>query len=313
MIRLLTIFIFIFFASFLVAQEVNTAETKKAEPAKVNPDGKKPVRDPWVGNILIDNQTTLQSAKGTFEYSIYHRFTGLGNGIEDFFGIYGASNIRLGINYGLTDKISIGFGTEKEKQYQEFTTKIKLLTQNRDNSIPISISFYGNACINGAVTSKLGSNFKHIDRLSYFSELLISRKFNDNCSFQIGASFSHFNKVASTQIITEDDTSITTTYKGIYQNQAIGISALGRYKIINDISFIAAFEQGFYLNPLEIQQMKPKPNLAFGFEKGTSTHSFQLFLTSARGIVQQHNYVMNQFDFNYIDNMLIGFNVTINL
>lgn len=295
--------------SLLNAQETKTAEA----PKPANPDGKKPVKEPWASTMLIDNQTTLQAPKGSFSYAIYHRFSGTLNGIEDLLGIYGASNIGLSVNYAVCNRATLGFRTEKDKQYQEFSTKVSLLTQNRDGSIPVSVSYVGNIAINGLLTAKFGSNFKHADRFSYFNQLLISRKITNALSLQVGASLSHVNKVASVQVITEDSTSITTDYKGIYQNQAFGISAIGRYKFYNDYSVIAQFDQGMYLNTIETQHLKPRPNLAFGFEKATSTHAFQLFLSSARGIIPQHNYVMNQFDFNYISDMMFGFNVTINL
>jgi hypothetical protein len=51
---------------------------------------------------------------------------------------------------------------------------------------------------------------------------------------------------------------------------------------------------------------KPKPNLAFGWEIGTGTHTFQLFVTKYNQIINQRNLV-----FNTNGKYLVGFNVTV--
>ncbi len=287
-----------------------TTPTEETTPA-VNDEDKKPVRDPWACNMIIDNQTTLTPSKGSMEFIIHHRFTGFGNGIDDLFGLYGASNIRLGINYAISDKIMIGFGSEKDRKYQEFLAKVKLLEQNRGGSIPISLVLFGNTCINGREKEFWGNNYKYTDRLSYFGQLIISRKFTDAFSFQVAASYSHFNKVESTTVTVEDSSTITTMSKSLYQNDVLGISAGGRLKVYNEISLLAEYDQGFYLTTAEAQQLVPKPNLALGFEIGTSTHAFQLFASTYRGITPQQNIAMNQADFHYISEVMLGFNVTV--
>ena len=240
-------------------------------------NNKKPVRDPWSCNLVIDNQTTYAPAKGSLELMIHHRFSGFGNGSKDLYGFYGASNIRLGLNYGLTKKIMIGFGTEKDKKYQEFLIKYALLEQNRGGSIPVSISLYGNTCINERDKSYWGSDYKFIDRLSYFAQIIISRKLTDALSLEVAGSWSHINKVESIKLSTEDENNITKFYKSLYKNDALGISAAGRYKLMKDYAIIAEYDQGIYTGLIGYQQLMPQPNIAFGFEKATSTAFFPAF------------------------------------
>ncbi|HQB79596.1 MAG TPA: DUF5777 family beta-barrel protein, partial [Tenuifilaceae bacterium] len=54
-------------------------------------------------SALIDNQTVTTPFKGMLELQIQHRFGPVENGITDLFGIYAPSNIRMGLNYGITD------------------------------------------------------------------------------------------------------------------------------------------------------------------------------------------------------------------
>ena len=265
----------------------------------------KPVRDPWACNIVVDDQTTLTPNKGNLEFVIQHRFTGLGNGAKDLYGLYGASDIQLGFNYGLTKNLMIGFGTEKDKKYQEFLIKWKLLEQNRGGSIPVSISLFGNACINGLETSYFGNNFKNIDRLSYFGQVIVSRKLCDAFSFQVAGSYSHINKVDAIK------NPLSVNNNSLYHNDAFGISAAARVKVYHELDVMAEYDQGLYTGNIGIQQLEPKPNVAFGFEKSTSTHTFQLFVSTFRGIIPQQNFIENQADFRYISQLMLGFNITI--
>ena len=148
------------------AQE-NTDSTSNETEVTID-EGKKPVRDPWACNVIIDNQTTNVSTKGSMEFMIHHRFSDFSQGLDNLYGIYGSSNIRLGISYVVANGIMLGFGTEKDNKQQEFTAKVKLLDQNRKGSIPVSVAFFGNTCINTKKKENWGDNYKYIDKLSYF-------------------------------------------------------------------------------------------------------------------------------------------------
>ena len=93
---------FLFYAGILFSQDsTNTIENSNKES----------VRDTWENSILIDNQTTSILPANNFQFTLHHRFTNINNGISDLFGLYGASNIRLGINYSITNNVMVGFGT----------------------------------------------------------------------------------------------------------------------------------------------------------------------------------------------------------
>ncbi len=106
-------------------------------------------------------------------------------------------------------------------------------------------------------------------------------------------------------------TEIITSYKSLYQNDAIGASAAARVKVYKALSIMAEYDQGFYLKKAESQQLIPKPNVALGLEIGTSTHSFQIFASSFRGIVPQQNFIENQFDFTKPKGIMLGFNIIV--
>ena len=280
----------------------------------------KPIRNPWLGTSFIDNQTTETPLKGNFEFVILHRFTSVSNGVSDLYGLYGASNVKLGFNFGITNAIMLGIGTEKDKRMQEVSCKIRLLQQNRGGSLPISVSFFTNACVSTIEKKYLGYDYTFKDRLSYFSQIIVSRKFNKRLTVQLTESYSHINKLPGTRVQTETDTSIFVEYISPYQHNAIGVSASAHLKLWNDVGLIGEYSQGFYVgsekNNSQIANQNsikkdPKPNVALGIEFGTTTHVFQFFASSYRGIIPQNNYVMNQYDFTKKAGIMLGFNIIV--
>jgi len=255
------------------------------------------VEDAFACTMLIENQTISQPRKKAKEFIIHHRI-GQIKKVTDLFGLYGPANIRLGFNYGITDKLMLGIGTEKYNKMTELMWKYSIL-QQKENGTPIFLSYYGNVVVNGRNEIYFGDDYSFTSRLSYFHQLIIGRKFSDKISFQIAPYFVHFNAVDS-----------------LVSNQAVGASAGGRYKIWNEISFIAEYS---YVSPLESFTYPkdaegneigeaPKPGFAFGLEKNTGTHAFQLFATTYNYIINQQNYLFNKKDYS---NLLIGFNITV--
>ncbi|MDZ7743032.1 MAG: DUF5777 family beta-barrel protein [Bacteroidota bacterium] len=138
-------------------------------------------------------------------------------------------------------------------------------------------------------------NYEFTDRMSYYAALIISRKISYGVSVQIAPTFSHINKVA----------------KG-YEHDKIGIEFSGRAKISPQSAITVQWNQ-----PLEIEgiyenlepELKPKANIALGWEISTSTHAFQIFVSSGRALVPQYNMMYNTNDF-FDGGVMFGFNIT---
>lgn len=254
-----------------------------------------PVYSPWSCSVNIDNQTTETPEKGAKEYLIQHRFGKISE-ISDLYGIYAPSNIRMAFNYAITDKIMVGVGTEKDNKLQDIQWKYNFLQQTESGSMPVSVAYFGNVAIDARDKEVFGADMKFTHRLSFFHQLIIGRKFNERLSVQLGGGYSHFNSVDS-----------------IYLNDYFGFTAGARYKVYNEISLIAEYSQSFPLADtiwLYQQNDEPEPNLSFGVELGTGTHSFQIFAAQYKHIVAQKNMGFNQ---NALDrgDWLLGFNIIV--
>lgn len=258
------------------------------------PDNR-PVRAPFESGVLIDNQTVVVQPAKTLEATIEHRFGMWNNGITDLYGIYAPSNIRLGLNYSLKDYLQIGYGYTKDRKLQDLRVKWNIINQTRSGSYPVAVTFYGNMGITCVNEKSFGSNYKFSNRLSYFGQLIVARKFNEKLSLQVSPSFSHLNAVDS-----------------LNEHDKIGISFSGRYKFSTQSSVIFNYDlpidiKGIYesLDPIN----KPKPNLAIGWEISTGTHVFQIFVGTANTLSPQYNMMQNQNDWTKSE-MMIGFNIT---
>lgn len=258
----------------------------------------KPVRSPFASGILIDNQTNVIPTKGTLEMLIQHRFGGMDNGISDVWGIYApGANIRIGFNYSILDNLMVGYGLTKKNMYSDFQIKYNILEQTRKNTIPVAVTLFANAAINGNNENVFGENYNFGNRFSYFSQLIVGRKFTSWLTVQAHASFTHFNKVDESR-----------------DHDVIGTGLNGRINFSPQSSFVFQYDIPLKImgisEHLELEN-HAKPNLGFGYEVATSTHAFQIYITTADGILPQDIYLYNQNDWtDGLSGLMFGFTIT---
>ena len=275
--------VLLLFPVLAIAQDEAQDSTKVKEQVE---------RSAFESATLIDNPTNILFAKNTLEVQMQHRFGEINGDRSDLAGIYGAANIRIALSYAIIDRLTIGFGTTKESNLQDFNWKVALLRQTRSNSMPVSVSYYGNVTVNArkSKTSTSGGFYHIQDRYSFFNQVIIAKRLTPNVSFQIAPSISHFNRVDPTM-----------------KNDMFAIAFGGRFKISPQTAIIFDYSQ-----PLtQFEENNPHPGISIGTEFSTSGHSFQIFLTNYRGIVPQQNYIKNANDF-FNGEFLIGFNITRN-
>jgi hypothetical protein len=90
-----------------------------------------------------------------------------------------------------------------------------------------------------------------------------------------------------------------------YKNLNLGISAGARANLFGSHSVIIEYDQLLTRQDIAVQ---PKPNLSLGWEIGTATHSFQIFVSNYNQIINQRNLVFNTNDWEK-SQWLIGFNI----
>jgi hypothetical protein len=285
---LLFVLLCLFCFTNLVAQDEVVAEEKEKD---------KPVRFAWESGLLIDNQTSNIPTVKTLEFVIQHKFGTVENGHSNLWGIYApAANVRLGLNYVVARNIQVGWGISKRKMYNDVNAKWTIFEQTRQNQIPVFVTVYANAAIDGRPDEDFGLEYKFSDRYSYFSELIVGRKVTEALSLQAGASFSHANSVAEK-----------------FDHDRVGLHFNGRMKVSPQGSIIFNYDLPLEIEAISEQRPEwnnhPKPNLSFGYEVSTSTHAFQIYMGNSEGMLLQ-DIMMNNFNKIEKDNFAIGFTIT---
>jgi hypothetical protein len=254
----------------------------------------KPVKYTFEGEWIIDNQTVMVPVKGSLEMAIQHRFGVVSNGSSDLYGIFAPSNIRLSLNYAPIKKLFVGAGITKERMQMDINAKYAIVQQT-PGVIPISVTYYGNVVMD----CRNRSNFRYdVDRFSFFHELMFARKITKAFSAQVAPTLSWFNNV-------EAYVDSKGEIQGKMKNVHLAFNILGRYMISSRSAVIAGYDQPLTQHPSN----NPHPNVSFGFETTTSSHTFQVFLTNYFGLVPQSNNFYNQNDYTK-GQFLIGFNIT---
>jgi hypothetical protein len=206
------------------------------------PEKSKAVRQTFGTCILIDNHTIATPYKGGLELEIHHRFSVIEN-YHNLFGIYGSANTRIGLNYGITDKIMVGAGITKDYKLQDIQWKYLILQQTEDNHIPISFSYYGNIVADLRKDDAFGpiDRYKAIHRFSYLTQIIAARKINEMFSVQVAPSFAYFNAVPQ---YTD-----TTGYK----NMNFGVSVGARANLFGSHSLILEYDQLLTKQDIDVQ------------------------------------------------------------
>jgi hypothetical protein len=259
-------------------------------------------------NYLVDDQTTMVFDKKTLGFAIQHKFGTMDNGISDLWGIYGAgTNIRLGLEYVPIKNLQIGVGVTKTKMYTDLSAKYRIFQQTDDNSMPVSLAVYGVLAIDGrsddsfetgTVTGSKGDTIAEAisftDRWSYFTQVLVSRKFTEWLSVQAGASFTHYNMVGWNE-----------------DHDLIGVHGLAKVKISPQSSLTFNYNQPLKIQGISEQETVPDytPNLAIGWQIATYTHAFQIYISNAPGMLPMDNMMYNRRKFDK-DGIAIGFTIT---
>jgi len=296
--------IFIVFLSFLSVLSFAQEEATDATGAK---EKDYPVSATFESGYLIDAQTVVIPDKKTLEMVIQHKFGTIEDGKSNLWGIYGSSNIRLGLNYVPVKNLQIGAGITKRYMSTDLNAKWNVLQQTRKNTIPVSVTLYGNVGIDGRNVSSFETgmvreaysgptfHYRFPDRLSYFSQLIVARKFNEWLSLQAAASFTHYNAVGT-----------------LYDHDKVGVHFNGRIKVSPQGSIIFNYDHPLKIKDISEQHQwtnHPEPSVAFGYEVSTGTHAFQIFMASTTSLLPQDNIMWNQ---NKMDKsgFAIGFVIT---
>jgi len=225
---------------------------------------------------IVLGQSIENPAKGTLQFLIEHDFGSLNQGAYAMWGL-DQSTIRLGLEYGITDWLSVNFGRSSYEKTFDGSIKAKILRQSTGaKNMPISMSFYGGAFLNSLHWTDTSRTNYFSSRMSYVAQLLIARKFSNSFSLQLTPTYIHKNLVP---------------YR-TDRNDQLSIGIGGRYKVAQRTSINAEY---FYQIPGFINSYSVSATetakygncLSIGVDLETGGHVFQFRLTNAQPMFER--------------------------
>ncbi len=225
-----------------------------------------PTRDFTIATFKSTRVINMQSiegvAAGHLDFRISHRFGTINSGAGDLWGLDQAY-MRLGLEYGVNDRLMVGIGRSNVNKEIDSFIKYKIIRQSSGlKNVPVSISWFSSMVVRTTPFANPDRSNYFSSRLYYCHQLLIARKMDEALSIQVAPTLVHRNLVAD-----------STQQNDIY---AIGIG--GRYKITKRSSFNAEWVAvpGSQLDPTY------KNSLSIGFDIETGGHVFQLHFTNSK-------------------------------
>lgn len=214
---------------------------------------------------IINSHSIENTPKGILDVRISHRFGFVNSGLYDLFGLDGAT-IRIGGDFGISDRIAVGFGRSSLEKMYDVYGKVKLLRQSSGKlKIPLGITYVVTSSINTLRFEDPDASNLFQSRLYYAHQLLFARKFSEGFSLQIMPTLVHRNLVQ--------------THDENHDVWALGIG--GRQKLSKRVSL--NFEY-FYVLPDQLADQY-RNSLSIGFDIETGGHVFQLHFTNSTSMV----------------------------
>ncbi|MEI8279942.1 MAG: DUF5777 family beta-barrel protein [Bacteroidota bacterium] len=221
---------------------------------------------------ILDGNSIENTGKGVLDFRIMHRFGELSTGASNFYGFDNAAT-KLALDYGITKWLMVGVGRSAYlKEYDAFT-KVKILRQVKNGGMPLSLSYATGATLQGEDVQLApdGSKYSVVDRMRFYHQILIARKFNDWLSLQLMPTLIHMNVVDSS--------------KDANDIMAMGIG--GRIKLSTRFALTGEY---YYTLGNKLSGHDYQNGLSVGVDIETGGHVFQLVFTNATGL-NEHSFV----------------------
>ncbi len=291
----IVIILALFAANSLLAQEDLLKMMEEEAPSKPTP-----VFASFKSTRLVNLHTNEQMKAKHLDFRIQHRFQPMQIDKENVYGLYNMFGVdgavmRLGFEYGVTDKLMMGFGRSNVGKTYDLMAKYKILQQSRGKkSMPISVNYFGNIGINTLEFADKTRNNFFSSRLSFVNQLIITRKFNDYVSVAITPTMVHQNLV-ETKAQSHDIYAL-----GLGASVKISRSARFNFEYIPRLNA---------RNEKKLDGTQYYDAFAFGLDVETGGHVFQLHFTNGAGLIEQQ-FITQNTNKLALNTLRFGFNLS---
>lgn len=217
-------------------------------------------------NRVINLHSLESTAAGVLDIKISHRFGTLNRGAYELFGLDNAT-IRIGGDYGLTDRVTIGLGRSSfQKTYDGFAKYTFLRQSSGAKVMPVTAALFASTAVQTMRWSNPDRENYFSSRMYYTFQLILGRKFSEGFSFQLSPTVVHRNLVKT----------------AAEAHDVLAMAVAGRVKITKRLALNAEY---IYVLP---DQLLPgfRNSLSIGLDIETGGHVFQLHLTNSTSMIE---------------------------
>ncbi|WP_292945356.1 DUF5777 family beta-barrel protein [Olleya sp. UBA1516] len=233
-----------------------------------------------IGNL----QSTKVAAKGDMYMYVSHRFGTLKDGLTTFFGFDNA-NTKIQLVYGIYDGVQIGLARESIRKTYSSHIKAKIIGQSKD--FPVNIVGYATANIRTDLRKEQYPLLEFGDRMTYATQLLVSRRFSNHFSFELAPTYVRQNLVL----------------EPFQKHNQIALGAGGRLKVSKRMSVNVDYVYNFSRHKNSIYNNP----LTFGLDIETGGHVFQLLFSNAQS-TNEPGFISNA-EGKWFEDVFFGFNI----
>ncbi|HRF81493.1 MAG TPA: DUF5777 family beta-barrel protein [Flavobacteriales bacterium] len=220
---------------------------------------------------VINGHSLENTAHGVLDFRISHRFGFLSGGVNEFFGLDNA-DVRLGLDYGITDRLMVGIGRSGFQKTVDGFAKYKLLRQCDEGcGMPFTLAIVAASSVTAAKATEVpwyapGRQDYFTHRLSYSWQMVLGRKFSEGFSMQVMPGVVHRNLV-------EFDRD---------PNDLVNVGVGARVKLTKRLAV-----NGEYFHVMRDEVPAFTNSLSLGFDIETGGHVFQLHFTNSTGMFER--------------------------
>lgn len=224
--------------------------------------------------VVLSHSSETQK-KHDLDLRIRHHFGDIGGKFGSAHTLYGldvASDLFIGLDYGVTDDFTVAVGRSKQDELYNFSAKYKILKQRNDGVMPVNLTVLvqmGWVAREPFSESEFSS---YANRFSYFFQPIISRKLSSRLSLAVMPG-----------LLMRKNTSESRDPENLF---SLGFA--GRMKLTKRLSFVADYTLVNGLSrPKDLSQAYFNP-LGLGFEIETGGHIFSLNFMNSEYIVENN-------------------------
>lgn len=227
---------------------------------------------------IVLSHSSETEKKHDLDLRIRHHFGDIGGrfgGSHTLYGLDVASDLFIGLDYGVSDRFTIGIGRSRQDELYDLLLKYKLVEQTK-NKIPVSLTLLAQP---GWITREPLSDAEFSDysnRFSYFLQAILARKFSQSLSLEISPSY----LIRSRAIDPQD------------KNNLFSLGFAGRLKLNKRFSLVADYQLvNAFGRPSNLAEHYYNP-LGVGLEIETGGHIFSLDFMNSQYILE-NNFIPN--------------------